>query len=181
MYWNVQYSMYCTPCLTSYHLSSPKIFHYGNSSHSCKPLPFYACFQLGFPLLSKKNYIEEDEQDGMDHCSEFRGAKTFEISFRVIPRKRKNTGILLRIIPRLEFFQKRQTYKKNFTLFSYSVKMYTFVSFFVSFCFVIQNRLFEATQNSACLVKQKNLQNSVPSHSAEQKGYQKFVTNHSEA
>ncbi len=141
MYWNVQYILYCTPCLTSYHLSSPKIFHYGHSSHSCKPLPFYACFQLGFPTSSQKIISRKTKHDGTDHCF---------VGIQPVSRNKKLMNF------HSESFRGREKIPefcyKSFLL----GKMFTFMSFcLVSFCFVIQNRLFEATQNSACLVKQK--------------------------
>ncbi len=77
--------------------------------------------------------------------------KTYGIPFRVIPQNRKNTGILLRIFPRLEHFEKDDLEKFS-TLLSYSVEIYFFVSFrFVSFRFLTRNRPIRVTRNSAKL------------------------------
>ncbi len=160
MCWSVQYILYCTPCLTSYHLSSPKIFHYGHSSHSCKPLPFRVCFQLGFPISSQKIFRgRRNTTERITVSSKFRlfrETKTYGIPLWVIPRNRKDTGIFLRIIPRLEYLRKDKFREKNLNIvLSFRRDVLFRVFCFVSFRFVVQNRPFRTTQNSACFAKQK--------------------------
>ncbi len=111
MCWSVQHCMYCTPCLTSYHLSSPKIFHYGHSSHSCNPLPFYACFQLGFPLLSKKIFCgRRTRWNGPLFCRIQPVSRNKKLSIPSHSAEEKRYWIFLQIIPKLEFFHKRKLF-----------------------------------------------------------------------
>jgi hypothetical protein len=80
--------------------------------------PFYYYCSTGtvtrVPNFEQKKFFAEDKTRRNEplfrrNFACFAKQKTYKIPFRVIPRNRKDTGIfLLRIIPRLEYSQKRQ-------------------------------------------------------------------------